>query len=73
MYPFLKPMVLILDGSTEHKQHIIWSKSDILKAIGYIERVVKSEIFFRKRSILLHTCATCSELQFYISTVLKLY
>ena len=34
---------------------------DLLKAFVYIERVVKSDLF-RKRPILLHTCATCSEL-----------
>ena len=30
------------------------SKSDLLKAFGYIERVVKSKIISRKRPILLH-------------------
>ena len=32
----------------------------------------KSRHFFRKRLILLHTCATCSELPSYISTMGKL-
>ena len=40
-------MVLILYGIPEHGAHI-WSKSvnfDLLKAFGYIDRVVKSEFF----------------------------
>ena len=43
-------MALILDGSSEHGAHI-WSKSvnfDLLKAFGYIDRVVKSELVFDK-------------------------
>ena len=39
---------------------------DLLKAFGYIERVVKSETKFRKRSIFFYMCATCSELPSYI-------
>ena len=41
----------------------------VLNAFGYIERVVKSEFFFRKRPILHHTCAKRSELPSYISTM----
>ena len=36
-----------------------------LKAFGYIDRVVKS-YFLQKKPILLHMCATCSELPSYI-------
>ena len=68
-FPFMMPtMVLILNGSSEHSAHM-WSKSGIiylLKAFGYIERVVKSDFFFRKRSLLLYMCATCSDLPSYI-------
>ena len=39
----------------------------MLKAFGYSERVVNSDVFFRKRPILHHTCATCSELPSFIS------
>ena len=42
---------------------------DLLKAFGYIERVVKSEEKNRKRPISHHTCATCSELPSDISTM----
>ena len=37
-------------------------------AFGYIERVVKSDFFSQKRPILLHKCATKSELPSYIRT-----
>ena len=40
-----------------------------VKAFGYSERVVKSEIFCRKILIFLHTCATCSEIPSYINTM----
>ena len=40
-----------------------------VKAFGYIERVVKSGFFFRKRTILLNMCPTSFELPSYISTV----
>ena len=36
----------------------------------YIERVVKFD-FFRKKPVLLHTCATCSELPYYISIIIE--
>ena len=39
---------------------------DLLKAVGYIERVFKSD-FFSERPILHHTCAT--ELSSYVSTM----
>ena len=42
---------------------------DLLKACGYIEKVVKSVIFFGNKNILHHTCATCSELPTHISTM----
>ena len=41
---------------------------DLLKASGYIDRVVKSD-FYRKNSILLHTRATFSGLPSDISTM----
>ena len=41
---------------------------DLLKAFCYIERAVKSD-FFWKRPNFRHTCATCSEPSFYISTI----
>ena len=45
---------------------------DLLKAFGYIERVLKSE-FFSERPNLHHiSCATCSALPAYISTMLEL-
>ena len=39
------------------------------EAFGFIERVVKSDFFFRKRPIFLHSGATCSELPSYINNV----
>ena len=45
-----KIMVFILDGSSEHGAHV-WSKSGIfylLKAFGYIKRVVKSDFLIGK-------------------------
>ena len=41
---------------------------DLLKAFGYIERVVNSD-FIRKLPILHHGCATCVELPSYIYTM----
>ena len=41
---------------------------DLLKAFGYIKRVVKSDLFW-KRPILYHRCTTCSELSSYITTM----
>ena len=43
---------------------------DLLKAFGYIERIVKSEKIKRKRPILHYTCAICSEMPSYISTMI---
>ena len=44
---------------------------DLLKAFVYIKRVVKSDFFsFRKRPLSHQTCATCSELPTYISTMI---
>ena len=40
---------------------------DLLKAFGYIERIVK--FLCRKRHILHHTCVTCSEPPSNISTM----
>ena len=43
-------MALLLDGSSEHVEHI-WSKIryfDLSKAFVFIKRVVKSELFFGK-------------------------
>ena len=48
LLPWGESMELILDGSSEHGTHI-WSKSGM--AFGYIDRVVKSDIFYRKRRI----------------------
>ena len=64
-------MVIILDGSSDHGcAHIERMRHfDLLKAFGYIDRVVKSD-FFRKRPILLDMCATCFDLPSYISTFL---
>ena len=70
-----------LPGSFSHGFYIRWllislcahmgsSRTyDLLNAFGYIERVVKPD-FSRKRPIEHHTCATCSELQSYISTMI---
>ena len=41
----------------------------MLKAFGYIDKVVKSDFFSRKIPILLHTCASCSELPSYIGNM----
>ena len=60
-------MVLELDGNLEHGAHIWYF--DLLKAFGYIERVVKPTFFLQKRPILLYMCATCPELPSYISTI----
>ena len=54
-------MVHVLCGY-QGKEHFY-----LLKAFGYIERVVRSDFFSRKRHILHHTCATCSKLPLYIS------
>ena len=40
-----------------------------MKAFGYIERVVKPIFFSSEKSYFFHTCATCSELPSYISTM----
>ena len=42
----------------------------MLKAFGYIERVVKSDLFSIKKPILHKTCAACSELPTYIRTMI---
>ena len=42
---------------------------DLLKAFGYIERVVKSDFYFGNYQILHHMCATFSELPYNISTM----
>ena len=41
---------------------------EFVKGIWYIERVINS-VFFRERPIFHHTCATCSELPSYVSTI----
>ena len=41
----------------------------MVKAFGWMKRVVKSDYFSRKRPFLHHTCATFSELPTYISTM----
>ena len=53
----------------------IWSKSGISICFKHLVKSKKSSnpIFFRKRPILLHTCATCSELPSYISTKIYIY
>ena len=43
-------------------------KFRLLKAFGYIERVVKSDLF-RKLTTLHLTCVTCSELPSYVITM----
>ena len=48
------------------RTHEVQTKNfDLLKAFGYIERVVKSDFFFRV--FFYHACATCSDLPSYIS------
>ena len=56
-------MVFRLDGCSFDYSHT-WSKSGfsiLVKAFGYIKRVVKSDLFFGKRPCLHHTCATLNE------------
>ena len=43
---------------------------DLLKAFGYIERVIKSDFFFEKRPCLHHTCAMLNEQPSSIKTML---
>ena len=66
-------MVLILDGSSEHGAHKIWSKSGIrfVEGIWFHRQSHQIRFLFRKSLILLHTCATCSELPCYIITMGK--
>ena len=52
-------MILILDGSSEHGAHI-WSKSG--SSICYRHMDASNPNMF-------HTCAICSELPYYISTM----
>ena len=66
---------------TGHRRQVPWlSKSlqlcsleirffDLLKALGDIERVVKSNLFYRELPILIRMCATYSELPSYICTM----
>ena len=42
---------------------------DLIKAFGYIERVVKSDSFFGKYILSHYACATCSEQSSYIKTM----
>ena len=42
---------------------------DQLNAFGYIERVIKSDFFSRKRLTFLHACAICSVLPSYINNL----
>ena len=41
-------MALLLDGSSEHVEHIWIRYFDLSKAFVFIKRVVKSELFFGK-------------------------
>ena len=44
----MRPMVLILNGSSEHdtvRTYIVNEVFDLLKAFGYIEIVVKSDFY----------------------------
>ena len=41
-------MVFILDGSLEHGAHVWIRYFDLLKALGYFDRVVKSVVYFGK-------------------------
>ena len=63
-------MVFTLHCSSEHGAHI-WIKLSI--SIWWRHSIKSKEssirLFFRKRPIVLHTCATCSDLQSYISTM----
>ena len=50
--------------------HMEWIRNfDLLKAFGYIERVVKSE----KTCFTSETCVSCSELPSYVSTMVMLF
>ena len=65
--------VLILDGGSEHGAHI-WGKSGIsrfVKGILLQRQSQQIHFFSQKIPILLHTCATCSELPSYICIMHK--
>ena len=59
-----------LDGSSEHGAHI-WSKSGISICSSHLvtSKASWNPTFFRKRPILLYTCATFSELPSCICTI----
>ena len=59
-------MILILDGNSEIVAHV-YSKIGNLICLRHLFRV--AIIIFKKRPILLHTCATCYELPSKISTI----
>ena len=62
-------MVLILDSSSEHGAHI-WSKPGISICYIWLNRTIRQIRFFcKEKNTLLHTCATCSELPSYRSTM----
>ena len=58
-------MVFIFDGCSFHYVHIF----DLLKASGYIERVVKSDFFFRKKDLVFIIRATLNEQPSYTKTM----
>ena len=57
-----KPMVLILDGSSETGAHV-WSKTFYLICIS-LDRQQLQILNYSLKPIFFHTCATCSELPF---------
>ena len=65
-------MVLILDGNSEHCAQMLskWGISICLRRSG-TSKESSNPSFPRKRLILLHTCALCSELPSYISTIVE--
>ena len=64
-------MVFILDACSFHYAHI-WSKYGISICWRHLftSKETSYPIFFRKWPILHHACATCSELQSHISTMI---
>ena len=65
-------MVFILDGCSFHYAHICGNPGiSICRRHFVTSKESSNPIFFRKRPILSHTCATCSELPSNISTMIN--
>ena len=64
---------VIFDGNSEHSAHVYKSGISISWRHLYTWKVWSNPMFFRKGPILLNTCATCSELPSYTSTMMYVF